>query len=195
MRYFKAIRTASKAASKQSEGDWAAMRRAHDEGHRICLKLGLQKSWEASFLRTYEALGEYYAGDSYGPGKAAWLQLRTFLSALVGGFIALAMVLAGLGYKVAAVPFHMWCPDVYQGAPTPVTAVVVAEPVPLPVATPVPAPEPAAQAAAEVAAAQPRQRDLDITIAQLAEFHCRKPRVVSTVSLGGSTMGHGRSWT
>jgi diacylglycerol kinase (ATP) len=30
-------------------------------------------------------LGEYYAGDSYGPGKAAWLLLRTFLSALVGG--------------------------------------------------------------------------------------------------------------
>jgi len=30
--------------------------------------------------------------------------------------------LAGFGYKVAAVPFHMWCPDVYQGAPTPFVA-------------------------------------------------------------------------
>jgi NADH-quinone oxidoreductase subunit N len=33
-----------------------------------------------------------------------------------------AMILAGLGFKVAAAPFHMWVPDVYLGAPTPVTA-------------------------------------------------------------------------
>ncbi len=33
-----------------------------------------------------------------------------------------ALVMAGFGYKIAAAPFHMWCPDVYQGAPTPVTA-------------------------------------------------------------------------
>ncbi len=32
-----------------------------------------------------------------------------------------ALILAGLGFKVAAAPFHMWVPDVYQGAPTPVT--------------------------------------------------------------------------
>jgi NADH-quinone oxidoreductase subunit N len=31
------------------------------------------------------------------------------------------LVLAGFGFKIAAVPFHFWCPDVYQGAPTPVT--------------------------------------------------------------------------
>jgi NADH-quinone oxidoreductase subunit N len=34
----------------------------------------------------------------------------------------LAMVLVGLGYKVSAAPFHQWTPDVYEGAPTPVTA-------------------------------------------------------------------------
>ncbi|MGZ4289961.1 MAG: proton-conducting transporter transmembrane domain-containing protein [Gaiellaceae bacterium] len=34
----------------------------------------------------------------------------------------LALLLVGLGFKVAASPFHMWTPDVYQGAPTPVTA-------------------------------------------------------------------------
>ena len=33
-----------------------------------------------------------------------------------------ALLLVGLGFKVAAVPFHVWTPDVYQGAPTPVTA-------------------------------------------------------------------------
>ncbi len=36
--------------------------------------------------------------------------------------IGAALVLVGLGFKVAAVPFHMWTPDVYQGAPSPVTA-------------------------------------------------------------------------
>ncbi|MHB8471031.1 MAG: NADH-quinone oxidoreductase subunit N [Gaiellaceae bacterium] len=36
--------------------------------------------------------------------------------------LGLAMILAGLGFKSSAAPFHMWTPDVYQGAPTPVTA-------------------------------------------------------------------------
>ena len=36
--------------------------------------------------------------------------------------VGLAMVLVGLAFKVSAAPFHMWTPDVYQGAPTPVTA-------------------------------------------------------------------------
>lgn len=35
---------------------------------------------------------------------------------------AIAFVLGGLGFKLATVPFHLWVPDVYQGAPTPVTA-------------------------------------------------------------------------
>ena len=37
-------------------------------------------------------------------------------------FLGLLLVLAGFGYKIAAVPFHMWAPDVYVGAPIPVTA-------------------------------------------------------------------------
>lgn len=37
-------------------------------------------------------------------------------------FLGAAMAMAGFGYKVASVPFHFWCPDVYEGAPTPVTA-------------------------------------------------------------------------
>jgi NADH-quinone oxidoreductase subunit N len=37
-------------------------------------------------------------------------------------YLALLFIISGLGYKVAVVPFHSWSPDVYQGAPTPVTA-------------------------------------------------------------------------
>ena len=36
--------------------------------------------------------------------------------------LGLAMIIAGLAFKASAAPFHMWTPDVYQGAPTPVTA-------------------------------------------------------------------------
>ena len=37
-------------------------------------------------------------------------------------------MLAGLAFKISAVPFHMWTPDVYEGAPTPVTAFFAAAP-------------------------------------------------------------------
>lgn len=40
--------------------------------------------------------------------------------------IGAALILVGLGFKIAAVPFHMWTPDVYQGAPTSVTAFMAA---------------------------------------------------------------------
>ena len=38
-----------------------------------------------------------------------------------GVVVGLALIIAGLGFKVAAVPFHMWAPDVYEGAPIPIT--------------------------------------------------------------------------
>ena len=39
-----------------------------------------------------------------------------------GVLVGLVLIIAGLGFKVAAVPFHMWAPDAYEGAPIPVTA-------------------------------------------------------------------------
>jgi NADH-quinone oxidoreductase subunit N len=58
-------------------------------------------------------------------GIAAFLAGNTLFSSglLLAGF---ALILVGLGFKVAAVPFHMWTPDVYQGAPTPVTGFMAA---------------------------------------------------------------------
>src|SRR6056297_2636789 len=40
----------------------------------------------------------------------------------VGLLIGLVLVISGLAFKISAVPFHMWTPDVYEGAPTPITA-------------------------------------------------------------------------
>lgn len=45
-----------------------------------------------------------------------------------GALFGVVFVLAGLAFKVAAVPFHMWTPDVYEGAPTPVTAFFASAP-------------------------------------------------------------------
>jgi NADH-quinone oxidoreductase subunit N len=58
------------------------------------------------------------------------LSSELFLSRALGGkaaaelalLVSVVFVLAGIGYKVASVPWHMWCPDVYEGAPTPFTA-------------------------------------------------------------------------
>jgi len=41
-------------------------------------------------------------------------------------FLGLVLIIAGLGFKVAAVPFHMWTPDAYEGAPLPITALIAA---------------------------------------------------------------------
>jgi NADH-quinone oxidoreductase subunit N len=46
----------------------------------------------------------------------------------IGLIIGLVFLLVGLAFKISAVPFHMWTPDVYEGAPTPVTAFFAAAP-------------------------------------------------------------------
>ncbi len=46
----------------------------------------------------------------------------------LGLIFGLVFMLAGLAFKISAVPFHMWTPDVYEGAPTPVTAFFAAAP-------------------------------------------------------------------
>jgi NADH-quinone oxidoreductase subunit N len=46
----------------------------------------------------------------------------------LGQLFGIVFVLAGIAFKVSAVPFHMWTPDVYEGAPTPVAAYFSAAP-------------------------------------------------------------------
>jgi NADH-quinone oxidoreductase subunit N len=64
-------------------------------------------------------------------GKTVFSEIATALSggeASLGLVFGLVFVLAGLCFKISAVPFHMWTPDVYEGAPTPVTAFFAAAP-------------------------------------------------------------------
>jgi NADH-quinone oxidoreductase subunit N len=57
-------------------------------------------------------------------GSTGFVALAHLLAeqAPTGVVIGLVFIMAGLAFKISAVPFHMWVPDVYEGAPTPVTA-------------------------------------------------------------------------
>ena len=90
-----------------------------------------QRSNEASvkyFLLGAFSLGILLYGMSLFYGATGTTSLRGMAEALAGGeptltvSLALVLLVAGMGFKIAAVPFHMWAPDVYEGAPTPVTA-------------------------------------------------------------------------
>jgi NADH-quinone oxidoreductase subunit N len=52
----------------------------------------------------------------------AGILAATASGASLGVTFGLVFIMAGLAFKISAVPFHMWTPDVYEGAPTPVTA-------------------------------------------------------------------------
>jgi NADH-quinone oxidoreductase subunit N len=73
----------------------------------------------------------YGVAMSYGAAATTSIQGLARALSGTGGSQALALVgalllIVGLGFKVSLVPFHMWTPDVYQGAPSPVTAFMAA---------------------------------------------------------------------
>jgi NADH-quinone oxidoreductase subunit N len=80
------------------------------------------------FLLGAFSLGILLYGMSLMYGLSGTTSLRAMATAFVGQerdprlVLAVILVVAGVGFKIAAVPFHMWAPDVYEGAPTPVTA-------------------------------------------------------------------------
>jgi NADH-quinone oxidoreductase subunit N len=65
-----------------------------------------------------------YSGTVSFAGVASALRSHASLGVVFG----LVFVLAGLAFKISAVPFHMWTPDVYEGAPTPVTTFFASAP-------------------------------------------------------------------
>ncbi len=80
------------------------------------------------FLLGAFSLGVLLYGMSLLYGATGTTHLSGIAAALGGSSPSLVVILgvvlvgAGMGFKIAAVPFHMWAPDVYEGAPTPVTA-------------------------------------------------------------------------
>jgi NADH-quinone oxidoreductase subunit N len=82
------------------------------------------------FLLGAFSLGILLYGMSLLYGLSGTTNLRSIATALVGKetdprlVLAVILVVAGMGFKIAAVPFHMWAPDVYEGAPTPITGLL-----------------------------------------------------------------------
>lgn len=56
------------------------------------------------------------------------IRLESIKGLSMGLFLGLVFIMAALSFKVSAVPFHMWTPDVYQGCPTPITTFIAATP-------------------------------------------------------------------
>lgn len=107
----------------------------------LSLALYVMAGFERGRLESQEASMKYFLLGAFasafllygvafvfgGSGTTNLLRLRN--AAAVGGLddfrltgVAVALLVVGLGFKAAMVPFHMWTPDAYQGAPTPVTA-------------------------------------------------------------------------
>jgi NADH-quinone oxidoreductase subunit N len=103
----------------------AGINRRSERSAEGALKYFLLGAFSTAFLLygialVYGATGETRLTEI--AGRIALYQLGTSPLLLAG----IAMMLIGFGFKVATVPFHMWAPDVYEGAPSPITAYMAA---------------------------------------------------------------------
>ncbi|MFO7322027.1 MAG: NADH-quinone oxidoreductase subunit N [Chloroflexota bacterium] len=102
----------------------AAFRAPEERSEEAGLKYFILGAFASAFFVFGAALIYGATGSSSLPvivdavGRALAGEGSSLLLLLMGS----GLILAGLGFKVAVVPFHMWTPDVYEGAPTPVTA-------------------------------------------------------------------------
>jgi len=96
----------------------AGLRRKDEKSGEAALKYFLLGSFASAFL---------VLGLAFLYGTAQSLSIPAIIAAFPAapsamGLAGVALLLVGLGFKIAVVPFHMWTPDVYEGAPTPVAA-------------------------------------------------------------------------
>ncbi|HEY4409869.1 MAG TPA: NADH-quinone oxidoreductase subunit N [Acidimicrobiia bacterium] len=103
----------------------AAFDRNRLESGEAGLKYFVLGAFSSAVLLYGVALVYGATGTTSLTGIANYLASNTLFSSglLLAGA---ALILVGLGFKVAAVPFHMWTPDVYQGSPSPVTGFMAA---------------------------------------------------------------------
>jgi len=101
----------------------AGFARSRERSQEAALKYFLLSAFASAFLLYGMAL-------TYGEtGSTQLAQINTYLSAHANGtdpvlLIGVGLMIVGLAFKMAAVPFHVWTPDVYEGSPAPVTALM-----------------------------------------------------------------------
>ncbi|MFP4320914.1 MAG: NADH-quinone oxidoreductase subunit N [Anaerolineales bacterium] len=102
----------------------SGIRRPAEESEESAMKYFLLGAFSSAFF--VYGIGLIFGATGTMDLRAVWEAANTITAEdATAEFLLLmgsGMLLVGLGFKVAAVPFHMWTPDVYQGAPTPVTA-------------------------------------------------------------------------
>jgi NADH-quinone oxidoreductase subunit N len=98
----------------------AGLKRKDKKSSEAAIKYFLLGSFATAFLVYGLAL---LYGSAHSTNISSIINLFITESDLsMMALIGLALVIIGFGFKIAVVPFHMWTPDVYQGAPTPITA-------------------------------------------------------------------------
>ncbi|WP_133127568.1 NADH-quinone oxidoreductase subunit NuoN [Legionella nagasakiensis] len=104
-----------------------AIRRTNSDASEAAMKYFIMGAIASGMLLygislVYGATGKIDLHDVANSIAANWQQQSGLLS------FALVFIVAGIGFKLAAMPFHMWAPDVYQGAPSSVTLFISAAP-------------------------------------------------------------------
>jgi len=98
----------------------AGLRRKDEKSSEAAIKYFLLGSFSSAFF-IYGLALLYGASHSTEISSIIdYFKSETSLSLMA--LIGLGLVIIGFGFKIAVVPFHMWTPDVYEGAPTPITA-------------------------------------------------------------------------
>ncbi len=112
----------------------AGFRRTDLRSNESSLKYFILGSFSSAFLLYGIAL--IYGATATAAGTAGTTNITQIADRITSNaalyppllFAGAAMLLVGFGFKVATAPFHVWTPDVYEGAPTPVTAFMAAGP-------------------------------------------------------------------
>ena len=98
----------------------AGLRREDEKSNEAAVKYFLLGSFASAFL--VFGIAFLYGATQTTAIPAVVGSLLSGSSIGTLGLVGLGFIIIGFGFKIAVVPFHMWTPDVYQGAPTPITA-------------------------------------------------------------------------
>jgi len=98
----------------------AGLRTKDDKSSEAAVKYFLLGSFASAFLVYGLALLYGASRTTAIPGIIDTFRTETNLGVMA--LVGLGLVVIAFGFKIAVVPFHMWTPDVYEGAPTPITA-------------------------------------------------------------------------
>lgn len=101
----------------------AAFQRKETRSIESGMKYFLYGAFTSAFMLFGLSLLYGFTGDTSFTGIADALGANTDISQ-ISIIVAMVLIMIGFGFKISAVPFHFWTPDVYEGAPTPVTGFV-----------------------------------------------------------------------